>query len=87
MMFGREAQLPEDLIFDLPVGDTPVPQRGWEYVKHLKKTMQTAYSSIRYRAWEAMHHQKNEYDEQNERQPYQKGVCVWLYCPAVPRGH
>ena len=27
-------------MFGLPVDDAPVPQRGQEYVEHLKKTMQ-----------------------------------------------
>ncbi|KAL5473504.1 hypothetical protein EMCRGX_G027994 [Ephydatia muelleri] len=50
--------------------------------------MQNAYKSIRDRAWKAMQHQKNVYDErQNQHQCYQKGDCVWFYCPAVPRGH
>ena len=50
MMFGGGAELPEHLIFCLPVGDTPVPQMGGGgggggggkgYVEHLKKTMQS----------------------------------------------
>ncbi|KAL5486758.1 hypothetical protein EMCRGX_G019279 [Ephydatia muelleri] len=40
MMLRRVAWLPEDLMFGLPVDDAPVPQRGQEYVEHLKKTMQ-----------------------------------------------
>eukprot|EP00731_Ephydatia_muelleri_P004061 Em0002g237a len=88
MMLGREARLPEDLIYGLPVGGAPVPQGGREYVEHLKKAMQNAYKSIRDEAWKEMQHQKNVYDErQNERQCYQKGDFVWLHCPAVPRGH
>eukprot|EP00731_Ephydatia_muelleri_P007367 Em0003g1615a len=87
MMLGREARLPEDLIYGLPVGGAPVPQGGREYVEHLKKAMQNAYKSIRDEAWKEMQHQKNVYDEkQNERQCYQKGDFVWLHCPAVPRG-
>lgn len=58
MMLGREAQLPEDLIYGLPVGDATVPQGGREYVEHLKKTMQNAYKSIRDEAWKEMQHQK-----------------------------
>ena len=47
--------------------------------------MQNAHKSIQDRAWKAMQHQKNVYDErQNQHQCYQKGDCVWLYCPAVP---
>eukprot|EP00731_Ephydatia_muelleri_P017146 Em0010g244a len=88
MMLGREARLPEDLIYGLPVGGAPVPQGGREYVEHLKKAMQNAYKSIRDEVWKEMQHQKNVYDErQNERQCYQKGDFVWLHCPAVPRGH
>ncbi|KAL5516149.1 hypothetical protein EMCRGX_G001420 [Ephydatia muelleri] len=88
MMLGREALLPEDLIYGLPVGGAPVPQGGREYVEHLKKAMLNAYKSIRDEAWKEMQHQKNVYDErQNERQCYQKGDFVWLQCPAVPRGH
>ena len=71
MMLGREARLPEDLIYGLPVGGAPVPQGGREYVEHLKKAMQNAYKSIRDEAWKEMQHQKNVYDErQNERQCY-----------------
>ena len=44
MMLGREAWLPEDLTFGLPVGDAR------ECVEHLKKTMQNAYKSIQNRA-------------------------------------
>ena len=89
MMLGREVQILEYLVFGLPVGDAHVPQGGGggggeqEY-ERLKKTMQNARKSIQDRAWKAMLHQKNVYDErQNQHQCYQKGDCVWLYCPAV----
>ena len=61
--------------------------RGTGYIEHLKKTMQNPYKSIQDRAWLAMQHQKNVYDEkQNQHQCYQKGDCLF-YCPAVPRSH
>ena len=72
MMLGREVQILEYLVFGLPVGDAHVPQGGGggggeqEY-EHLKRTMQNAHKSIQDRAWKAMQHQKNVYDQRQNQ--------------------
>ncbi len=83
MMFGREIQLPVDIMFggDPSPGETPQ-----EYVKLLRDHLKAAYSTVRERMRLVQKQQKQQYDRRSTGGRYMVGELVWLHSPAVPRG-
>ena len=84
LMFGREIQLPVDVIF----GGGPVPGENYlEYVSHLRTRLEHAYQTNREWNIQAQKHHKQCYDHKVSGGRYTVGDKVWLYSPAFPRHH
>ena len=86
LMFGREVQLPIDVMFGLPTGSgqcTNVPA----YVKELRMWLSEAYERVRLHLSAEQKRHKQLYDTKVAGNPFVKGDKVWLHNAAVPRGH
>jgi len=83
MMFGRQARIPLDIMFDTPVAETQNPN---QYVWKLRKSLQSAHDLARNNLKKAACRQKELYDYKVYGKPYAVGDLVWLCSPAVPRG-
>ena len=86
LMFGREVQLPIDVMFGLPTGSgqpTNVPV----YVKELRKWLSEAYERVRQHLSAEQKRHKLLYDTKVAGNPFVKGDKVWLHNAAVPRGY
>ena len=84
LMFGREVQLPIDVMFGKPPGMSTASTL--EYAKVLEQRLAEAYDLVRHNLGVEQHRHKQLYDRKVEGKPYKEGEMVWLYCPAVPRG-
>ncbi len=85
-MFGREVQLPIDVMFGLPTDSgqsTDVPA----YVKELRMWLNEAYERVRQHSSVEQKRHKQLYDTKVAGNPFVKGDKVWLHIAAVPRGH
>jgi len=83
MMFGRQARIPLDIMFDTLVAETQNPN---QYVWKLRKSLQSAHDLARNNLKKAACRQKELYDYKVYGKPYAVGDLVWLCSPAVPRG-
>ena len=86
LMFGREAQLPVDIIYSLPK-ETCNLEPGHKYAKVLCKRLEEAYTRVRHHLGKQKDQQRLYYDTKVHGKAYKKGDCVWLHCPAVPKGY
>lgn len=84
MMFGRNARIPLDVIYDTPVAEEHVviPQ----YVCNLRKSLRNAFKLARDNMNSAAIRQKELYDQKVHGDPHKVGDLVWLYTPAVSKG-
>ena len=86
-MFGRQVQLPVDLMYGTgEVAEFPVPM----YVQRLKDALREAYALVRNKCATEHRRQKGIYDEKINGNPFNSGDLVWLYIPqqspgSVPR--
>ena len=85
LMFGREVQLPIDIMFGKPLGVTATSTS--EYARALEQRLVAAYEHVREHLGIEQRRHKQLYDRKVEGKPYKEGDSVWLYCPAVPQGH
>ena len=85
LMFGRQARLPVDLLFDTPVPESEVKLP--EYVNKLQQSLTSAYTGVRETMGVKQERQKEQYDAKVHGKPYADGDLVWLFNPALPRGH
>eukprot|EP00731_Ephydatia_muelleri_P025679 Em0017g762a len=85
VMFGREVQLPIDIMFGKPLGVTTTSTL--EYARALEQRLVAAYEHVREHLGIEQRRHKQPYDRKVEGKPYKEGDSVWLYCPAVPQGH
>ena len=83
LMFGRQARIPLDLMYQTPVTEA---RNTSQYVWTLRKSLQDAYALVRENLQAASFRQKELYDEKIHGKPYNVGDLVWLHNPAVPRG-
>ena len=83
LMFGRQARIPLDLMYQTPVTEA---RNTSQYVWTLRKSLQDAYALVRDNLHAASFRQKELYDEKIHGKPYNVGDLVWLHNPAVPRG-
>ena len=83
LMFGREVQLPVDLVF----GGGPAPGVSHsEYIGQLHSRLDEAYDIVRRNMQSVQKHEKQLYDRKVTGGRYSVGDQVWLYTPAIPRG-
>ena len=84
LMFGREAQLPLDILYGTNQ-PTAVHSMG-EYAKQLQNRLLTAYELVREHISTQHQRQKTLYDKKVHGKPYKPGDLVWLHSPVPPRG-
>ena len=84
LMFGRSAQLPIDLEFNLPV---ETYNSLSQYQKQLREQFQQPYNTVRQHTLKEQNRHKDLYDQHAHGTMYDVGDKVWLHCPAVPKGH
>jgi len=85
LMFGREARLPIDVMFGTPP-DVVVTSPS-QYALDLRDRLETAYHHTRSHLLLQQRRQKLLYDRRATGAAYKVNDLVWLYNPAVPRGH
>ena len=83
VMYGRQARIPADLMFQ---SDTPEELLHHGYASLLKNSLEYAYSRVRDRMETKQEHQKQLYDREVHGKPYEIGDMVSLHSPVVPRG-
>ena len=83
LMFGCQARLPIDLVYGTKVQQIPVK----EYATSTKQALEEAYGLVRQKLKVAHCFQKAYYDRKLHGKPFAVGDLVWLFSPAVPRGH
>ena len=77
LMFGRQARIPIDVMFE----SSPVIETSPSI--NLKQSLTPAYDHVRDKMNVSFEHQKQHY---NKGKPYNVNDYVWLYSPAVPLG-
>ena len=83
LVYGREAKLLEDILFNLPSAEVAT---NHGYVDALKERMQHAYQRVRDHSAVEQQKQKANYDRFSRADTFETGSLVLLHCPAVPRG-
>ena len=76
LMFGRQAQLPVDLVFKT---DKAPSVSSSEYALELQQTLERAYDKVRQTTSAKQQLQKRLYDQQVHGELYQVGDHVWLH--------
>ncbi len=82
-MFGREVQLPVDVMFG-GMGERFQSQK--EYVQKTKAHLDEAFQMVRSNSKTALKQQKKVYDKKIHGSPFEKDDTVMIYCPAVKQG-
>lgn len=84
LMFGREIECPETVLFDVPKSP---PSEPCEYVSDLRDRMLGAYNLVRQNLSRAAAHQKRNYDHRSSRPPsYKIGDVVLLKVESAKKG-
>ncbi|MES9882105.1 MAG: reverse transcriptase domain-containing protein [Sedimenticola sp.] len=83
LMFGREVQLPVDVMFG-GMGERFQSQK--EYVQKTKAHLDEAFQMVRSNSKTALKQQKKVYDKKIHGSPFEKDDTVMIYCPAVKQG-
>eukprot|EP00731_Ephydatia_muelleri_P007838 Em0004g176a len=82
LMYGRDARLPEDVLFSIPAtAEDPI-----QYADVLKNRLQLAYKRVNQHMAVQQGHQKESYDADVRGDPYCINDLVFLHNPAVRRG-
>ena len=83
LMFGCQAQMPIDIMYEIP---TPQVSSPAEYAERLRQDLELASLRVRVQLGHKLCCQKDLYDRKFHVRPYKCGELVWLYSPVVPRG-
>lgn len=83
LMFGRQARIPEDVMYSLPTSASTPSQ----YAAQLRRRLSDAYDRVRAFSKRQQDRQRDVYDRRVRGEPYSIGDRVMLHEPAVPRGH
>ena len=81
-MFGRQAQLPIDVMYGTPHQTNTVP----EYVMTLQQILTAAFANAREHIGTHQERQAESYNKRVHGNPYDQGRLVWLYNSVVPKG-
>ena len=82
-MFGRQACL----LIELTYGTLDItPQLASEYAAALQRTLCSAYERVQKNLKLKLSKQKNFYDCNIHRQPYEQDSLVWLHSAVVLKG-
>lgn len=82
LMFGRNARLPEDVLFPIPAA-TECPDK---YADVVRRRLQLAYGQVQQHTKRRLQQQKAIYDLTAQGKPYCVNDYVLLHNPVVPRG-
>ena len=81
-MYGRDACLPEDVLFSIPAtAEDPI-----QYADVLKNRLQLAYKRVNQHMAVQQGHQKESYDADVRGDPYCINDLFFLHNPASPQG-
>uniref|UniRef100_A0A8C9SS53 Integrase catalytic domain-containing protein n=1 Tax=Scleropages formosus TaxID=113540 RepID=A0A8C9SS53_SCLFO len=86
LMFGRELRTPVDLAFGSPPEPEVGGEVGPEYLRQLRRRLESAHAFARRHLTEAGGRQKRAYDTQCHGCPLAPGDWVWVYNPRRKRG-
>ena len=81
LMFGRQAQLPIDIMYGSPQHSDTTS----EYVKTLQQILSTAFKNARQHISVHQERQAENYNKRVHGAPYDRGRLVWLFNPVVPK--
>lgn len=82
LMFGRQAQLPIDIMYGTPHQDSTTS----EYAMNLHETFTKAFVSAREHIGVHQERQAETYNKRVHGTTYERGKWVWLFNPVVPKG-
>jgi hypothetical protein len=83
LCFGREANLPIDIMYGSPNEDQIEVS---EFTSKLKKNLEAAFENARENIRSEHVRQKRVYDQRSHGKPYKPGDFVWLYQPRRKKG-
>ena len=84
LMFGRQAQLPVDLVYKTNKTQKVISS---EYAANLKQSLEQAYNKVRTTMGAKQLLQRQLYDRRVHGQPHQVGDLVWLHTTVLARGN
>ena len=88
LVYGRELNLPVDIMYPSVAETDPIPQCGPEYVEWLRQSMAKAYNFVRAHLDKSAVRQKRGYDAHAKQQPtFKIGDKVRYYYPPVRQGN
>ena len=85
LMFGRQARLPLDVMFETNI-QTQSNNTPGEYAIALQKRLRTAYDLVRKQLSDTHIRQKQFYDQKVHGKPYKPGDLVWLHSAVARKG-
>ena len=86
LMFGRDARLPMDIIYDTTPPDGIEQQPYAAYVKSQHVLLTDAFRQVRENTGQKYSFQKELYNKKVHGQPLVDGEMVWLFNPAIRKG-
>lgn len=84
LMFGREVNLPIELMYGHPEKDQTTHS---EYASKLSSVFQSTYQFVRENCSQQQVRMKQNYDSRSRALDYTEGELVWLYNPHVHQRH
>ena len=86
LMFGRELQLPTDIVYGITSIRQPQVGRS-EYVQHLLESGEEVFDMVRKNLKRACESQKKQYDvHSQDKHKFDIGDLVWFYDPTKKKG-